>query len=544
MAVTRVNGILFRKMVINGTVNLKNNYQEIDELNVFPVPDGDTGTNMQMTMTAGIKEIKDMPTKSLLEISKMLSRGLLMGARGNSGVILSQFFRGIHDGLSKIANGSASIKEFADSLENGSKMAYRAVMDPKEGTILTVVREAAEKVQSNLTNYKDIESLLQAYIEYAHVSLENTPNLLPVLKEANVVDSGGAGFIKIVEGMLKALKGEFITLKENIATTNTNGILSLENVDIKFAYCTEFVLELREVAKFSESLLKDPYSSLGDSIVVVQDDNICKVHIHTNNPGSVMSIAQEFGDFLSMKVENMKLQHNEIVKEKPKEVKKMPKQKYAFIAVCTGEGIKNTFKELGVDFIIDGGQSMNPSTEDFVNVIDEVNADNIIILPNNSNIILAAEQSIRLRPNRKIQVLKNKSIASGYASLMNFDISKSMDVNMKKMAEVIAKINYGEITYSIRNTEFHGMKIKEGDYMGFVKGEIVSVKECRIDAVKELIDKIVSPDHEILTLFYGADVEDAEVTEVSHYITENFSHIELELIEGNQEIYTYIVAAE
>ena len=545
MAIKRIDGVLFKKMIINGAINLKNDYQRIDELNVFPVPDGDTGTNMQMTMTSGMKEIKDYPTESIIDLSKMLSRGLLMGARGNSGVILSQFFRGVYLGISEKAGTDISVADFKYALTQGYKTAYKAVMEPREGTILTVVREAIEKIVDK--EHKTFEELFKDYIKEAHISLENTPNLLSVLKEAGVVDSGGAGFILIAEGMYDALLGKFYELKDSSRETQKEGIASLENVDIKFGYCTEFIIKLNNVDSFDEALLKEPFSQMGDSLVVVQDEDICKVHVHTNTPGDVLSIAQQYGEFNTIKIENMRIQHSEIMSAELKEEKPVVKKelkKYALIACCSGNGIKETFKELGVDYIVDGGQSMNPSTEDFLKAIDEVYAENVIIIPNNSNIILAAEQSASLREEFNIRVLKNKSIATGYASLMDFDATQSIDDNIAAMQDKVNSMNYGEVTYAIKNTEFKGHTINQNDFMGISKGDIIAVDKSRLETTKKLLQGIVDEDREIVTIFYGLDATEEELEALENFVYEINDSIEVELIEGKQDIYTYIIAVE
>ena len=446
MTYTSVSGSLFKKMVINGAINLKNDLKEIDDLNVFPVPDGDTGTNMSMTMMSGVRDIQNSDTISISEISKTLSRGLLMGARGNSGVILSQFFRGIYTGMENIKGSSATVNEFIDCLVSGYKVAYKAVMTPVEGTILTVMREAGEKVDETRNDFSDIESVLVKYVEYAEVSLANTPNILPVLKDAGVVDSGGAGFLKVIKGMLMALQGITLEITSTEASTNQSAQANFDSKDIKFGYCTEFILILNKPNEFQESDLRSPLSIIGDSLVLVKDEDLCKVHVHTNNPGRALNMAQRHGEFKTIKIENMRLQHTELLNKetKPKEEAVTPvtpvsseKKKYALIAVCFGDGIKNVFKELGVDYIIDGGQTMNPSTEDFVKAVEALNAENIIIIPNNSNVIMAAEQTKKLCDNANIEVLRTKTIAHGYASLMVFDETNSLEDNVEEMSAAI-----------------------------------------------------------------------------------------------------------
>ena len=553
MTYTSVNGSLFKKMVINGAINLKNDLKEIDDLNVFPVPDGDTGTNMSMTMMSGVRDIQNSDTISISEISKTLSRGLLMGARGNSGVILSQFFRGIYTGMENIKGSSATVGEFIDCLVSGYKVAYKAVMTPVEGTILTVMREAGEKINETRNDFSDIESVLVKYVEYAEVSLANTPNILPVLKDAGVVDSGGAGFLKVIKGMLMALQGITLEITSTEASTNQSAQANFDSKDIKFGYCTEFILILNKPNEFQESDLRSPLSIIGDSLVLVKDEDLCKVHVHTNNPGRALNMAQRHGEFKTIKIENMRLQHTELLNKetKPKEEAVTPvtpvsseKKKYALIAVCFGDGIKNVFKELGVDYIIDGGQTMNPSTEDFVKAVEALNAENIIIIPNNSNVIMAAEQTKKLCDNANIEVLRTKTIAHGYASLMVFDETNSLEDNVEEMSAAIKNVSAGEVTYAVRDTEINGVKIKSGDFMGILNGEIVISTLNRIDAVKHVLESSVTEESLIVTLFAGKGVPTSEVDELVEYATSLNEEIEVQVVDGKQDIYSYIVAVE
>ncbi len=553
MTYTSVSGSLFKKMVINGAINLKNDLKEIDDLNVFPVPDGDTGTNMSMTMMSGVRDIQNSDTISISEISKTLSRGLLMGARGNSGVILSQFFRGIYTGMENIKGSSATVNEFIDCLVSGYKVAYKAVMTPVEGTILTVMREAGEKVDETRNDFSDIESVLVKYVEYAEVSLANTPNILPVLKDAGVVDSGGAGFLKVIKGMLMALQGTTLEITSTEAATNQSAQANFDSKDIKFGYCTEFILILNKPNEFQESDLRSPLSIIGDSLVLVKDEDLCKVHVHTNNPGRALNMAQRHGEFKTIKIENMRLQHTELLNKETtkKEEPVTPvtpvsneKKKYALIAVCFGDGIKNVFKELGVDYIIDGGQTMNPSTEDFVKAVETLNAENIIIIPNNSNVIMAAEQTKKLCDNANIEVLRTKTIAHGYASLMVFDETNSLEDNVEEMSAAIKNVSAGEVTYAVRDTEINGVKIKSGDFMGILNGEIVISTLNRIDAVKHVLESSVTEESLIVTLFAGKGVPTSEVDELVEYATSLNEEIEVQVVDGKQDIYSYIVAVE
>jgi len=553
MANQTVSGTLFKKMVTNGAVNLKNNHKEIDHLNVFPVPDGDTGTNMQMTMMAGIKEVSNLDSQSIIDISKILSRGLLMGARGNSGVILSQFFRGVYSEIAKIENGSATIQEFIQALVGGYQMAYRAVMDPVEGTILTVVRESAEKVLRESSHLNSVEEVLKIYLEQARETLIKTPDLLPVLKEAGVVDSGGAGFIKIIEGMVMALEGNMITEAEVNFQPQTkehyHGAENLGAVDIKFGYCTEFIVKLHKPEKFNESFMKDPLSQMGDSLVIVTDDDLLKVHVHTNQPGVALTLAQKYGDLQTIKIENMRVQHSNIMGEPMHEEKTTmkvakPKAKYGLIAVASGEGIHDAFKELGVDLIIDGGQTMNPSTEAFVKAVESLNCDHIIILPNNKNIILSAEQTLDLCPDRSIRVLKTKSIAHGYSSLMAFDPTADLDDNVEAMSEIISNMRSGEITYAVRDTELNGVQIKNGDFIGITRGEILVSTPSRLETAKAILEDMIDETREIITVFYGNDADEDELENIIAHAKKLNPDIEVDTVEGKQDIYTYIFAVE
>lgn len=546
--VNSVNGKLFKRMMMNGAINLSNHHKEIDQLNVFPVPDGDTGTNMKMTMMSGVKEMTACESSSIIDIAKKLQRGLLMGARGNSGVILSQFFRGIYVAMKELHDNFLTVKDFIKCLVSAKDVAYKAVMEPIEGTILTVVRESAEAIESKQDNIESFEDLFTIYLEQANKSLENTPNLLPVLKEAGVVDSGGAGFIKVVEGMEMAIKGVMLESEEATQPKEENAQSKVSG-DIKYGYCTEFIIELKDEAAFQESDLRSPLSMLGDSLVLVKDENLVKVHVHVNKPGQVLELAQNYGEFVKIKVENMRIQHSELTKDIQKEQhveENIPQErkKYALVAVCFGDGIKSTFTDLGVDYIIDGGQTMNPSTEEFVKAVKACNAENIIIIPNNGNVILSAEQSTKICEDANIKVLKAKTIAQGYASLMAFDSQNDLEQNFEDMSEAIANVQTGEVTYAVRDTEIKGVKIKAGDYMGICNGEIVvSVKE-RLDATLNLLDKCINEESSIVTVFCGEGSTSDEVESIKEHCYELNEDVEVEVIEGNQDIYSYIIAVE
>ncbi len=543
MSNKEINGLLFKKIVTNGAIKLKNHYKEIDHLNVFPVPDGDTGTNMQMTMMSGVKEIKISNSESIVEISKALSRGLLMGARGNSGVILSQFFRGIYSGLSKLEKNFATVSEFIDALVSGYQMAYRAVMEPVEGTILTVVRESAERVLRDKEKFNSIKDVLECYLTQANITLEKTPELLPVLKEAGVVDSGGAGLIKIVEGMILALEDKILNENEKIEeSSDYHGAHNLGEVEITYGYCTEFIIKLRDHEKFNQSDLRDPLTKLGDSLVFVQDEDLLKVHIHTDEPGIAITLGQKYGDLQTLKADNMRLQNQEILSKKDEPTKEL--KDYAILSVCSGEGIKQIFKDLGVDNVIDGGQSMNPSTEDFIKSIEKVFANNIIIFPNNKNIIMSAKQTKELLPEKNIHVVETKSISQGYAAMIAFDPTMKINENLDVMNEVIENMSYGSITSSIRDTNLDGLEIKKDDYISLLNGKIISSNSDLTETGKVLLKKMIKPDSEILTIFVGNNTNKKTLEAFKTYVRTFNSDVEIESIDGKQNIYFYLFAVE
>ena len=543
MSNKEINGLLFKKIVTNGAIKLKNHYKEIDHLNVFPVPDGDTGTNMQMTMMSGVKEIKISNSESIVEISKALSRGLLMGARGNSGVILSQFFRGIYSGLSKLEKNFATVSEFIDALVSGYQMAYRAVMEPVEGTILTVVRESAERVLRDKEKFNSIKDVLECYLTQANITLEKTPELLPVLKEAGVVDSGGAGLIKIVEGMILALEDKILNENEKIEeSSDYHGAHNLGEVEITYGYCTEFIIKLRDHEKFNQSDLRDPLTKLGDSLVFVQDEDLLKVHIHTDEPGIAITLGQKYGDLQTLKADNMRLQNQEILSKKDESTKEL--KDYAILSVCSGEGIKQIFKDLGVDNVIDGGQSMNPSTEDFIKSIEKVFANNIIIFPNNKNIIMSAKQTQELLPEKNIHVVETKSISQGYAAMIAFDPTMKINENLDVMNEVIENMSYGSITSSIRDTNLDGLEIKKDDYISLLNGKIISSNSDLTETGKVLLKKMIKPDSEILTIFVGNNTNKKTLETFKTYVRTFNSDVEIESIDGKQNIYFYLFAVE
>ena len=543
MSVSSIDVALFKRMVINGAINLKNNSDEVDKLNVFPVPDGDTGTNMSMTVTSGIRELEACESSSIIDNAKVLSRGALMGARGNSGVILSQFFRGLYVGLKEITHNYLTIEDLTNCLASGCEIAYKAVMEPVEGTILTVIREAITAVKE--ASYETVDDLISDYLAAAKKSLANTPNLLPVLKEAGVVDSGGAGFVKIIEGMDIALKGEILVASD----VNAQAAATKKTVeDIKFLYSIDFVLELKKPDQFVEKELKAALSLLGDSLSVTREDNKVKAHINTNRPGRAIEISQKQGEFISLKIDNRKVQMENNTSSAAKAVietpANAPQKDFALISVCFGEGITSTFKELGVDYVIEGGQTMNPSTEAFVEAIKAVNAKNVIIIPNNSNVVMAAKQAASMVKDVNVAVIKAKTIAQGYASLVNYNPEASLDENVEAMTAQIEAVTSGELTYSIRDTEINGIKITSGDYMGISNGEIVVSTAKKEDALKDLLSKIITDESAVVTLFCGKDVTEEEMDKAEKMCLEVNPEIDVELIEGKQDIYSYIIAVE
>ncbi len=560
MATLKVNGELYKQLIIYGAANLRANYKVIDALNVFPVPDGDTGTNMRMTIEAGAAAIKDATDESIYEMSKKVSRGMLMGARGNSGVILSQFFRGVYKGLKDIKE--ASIKEFAKAFQSGVNQAYHAVLKPVEGTILTVAREASEKAFKTVKKNDTLERFFEIYLKEANESLQRTPELLQQLKDAGVVDSGGAGFICVIEGMQKYLLGEEIQEVEVVTEQGTVNRGSFNaHSKLEFGYCTEFILQLQyakvDIAKFDIKVISDYLESIGNSIVAIQDEDIVKVHVHTMTPGKVFEYCQQYGEFITLKIENMQVQHNEgqvLENTDPAQCdcpecvemrRSEERKKFAVVAVASGDGLVNIFKEMGVDYVVSGGQSMNPSAEDFVKGFDLLNAENIIVFPNNSNIVLTAQQAAKYYEQANIIVVPSKTLAQGYSALTMLDLSSGdADQIVEEIKEVIANVTTGLITYSIRDTEFEDVKIKQGDYIGICNGKIVTANVSRLDSVKKLLEFSDIAEKEIITIITGKDAGSEEVEAVKAYISEAYPHVEIDEVTGDQDIYSYIFSIE
>lgn len=498
---TTINGKLFKEMLASGANHLANKFREIDALNVFPVPDGDTGTNMSLTFSAGVKDALACSSDDVCDIAKALSKGLLMGARGNSGVITSQIFRGLYQGVDgmKEVNGF----QLANALVSGSRVAYKAVMRPVEGTILTVIREAADYTYAYASGKEDVSCLevMEKLVEEAKASLARTPELLPVLQEVGVVDSGGAGLLTIFEGFLSAMQGNMIEKTESDETSE--GVQAAVESD-EFGYCTEFIIRLSEqgLTIFKEEALKDALARIGNSIVCVQDDDIVKVHVHTLTPGEALNLGQRYGEFVKLKIENMQEQHENILTNAPVEKKEeqAPKQKYAIITVAAGDGLRDMFKELRADIVISGGQTMNPSTEDFVEAIKKVNAENIFLLPNNSNIVMAAQQAAIVCEDENVHVIPSKTIPQGLCACINFNPDIDFDMNVTEMSDALSLVKTGQITYAIKDTTFEGMEIKAGDYMGIKEKDIVLSIQDKMEATRQLLAQMIDDDSEIVTL--------------------------------------------
>ncbi|WP_099188212.1 DAK2 domain-containing protein [Tepidibacter mesophilus] len=527
-------------MVLSGANNLQNHKELVDKLNVFPVPDGDTGTNMSLTIQSAVMEVMKESNTTIKEIGKAASKGSLMGARGNSGVILSQLLRGFAKAIED--KEKLDTKDLANALKQGSDTAYKAVIKPIEGTILTVARETGDFAIKICQKEKDIKKFMEKVLGEANRSLENTPNLLKNLKEAGVVDSGGKGLVCILEGAYKAFIGEFV--ERNIQFSEVQEVsknTEISTDDIKFAYCTEFILD---TDKIDDSKMKNLIQNHGDSLIVVGDDSLIKVHIHTNNPGIVLQEAIKYGQLDKIKIDNMKIQHKNIlveddyVREESKEMKE-----YGFISIAMGSGITSIFKDFGVDYVIEGGQTMNPSTEDFIQAIDNINANNIIILPNNSNVIMAANQAKEIS-DKNIIVIPSKTTPQGFSALLAFNSEADSESNQKAMNYALENVKTGQITFAVRDTSMNDIDIKEGDIIGIGEGKIQEAGKSIKDVTLSLIDKLVDENSEIITLFYGEELNEDDTNELRKEIEEKYDDLDVEVYCGNQPLYYYIISVE
>lgn len=547
-----LNGIQFAEMVQMGAHHLYQNADYVDALNVFPVPDGDTGTNMNLSMTSGAKETQANAQQHIGKTAEALSKGLLMGARGNSGVILSQLFRGF--GKFIVNEPELSAQKLAEALQHGVETAYKAVMKPVEGTILTVAKDSAAKGMELAKTEDDVIALFEGVLKEAQASLERTPDLLPVLKEVGVVDSGGQGLVYVYEGFLAALKGE--QLPEKHAHNTMDDLVSAEHhkniagfmdtSEITFGYCTEFMVKFEEGKKeFNEASFRTDLSEYGDSLLVISDDEIAKIHIHSEEPGKVLTYGQEYGSLISMKIENMRQQHIDIVgedfrKDTPKAEATHP---YAVVTVAMGEGVAELLRSIGASYVIEGGQTMNPSTEDIVNAVKSIGAERVLILPNNKNIIMAAEQAAQLL-EIEAAVVPTKDVPQGMAALLAFNPEASIEENHKTMGSALSGVKSGSVTFAVRDTSIDGIEIKKDDFMGISEGKIVISDTSLEHVTEELAKKLIDEDAEIVTILFGEDTTLADAEKLGEFIESLNSDIEVEIHNGKQPLYPYIISVE
>lgn len=548
----KIDGHDLRNMVINAANTLQENKDFVNSLNVFPVPDGDTGTNMSMTFKSAVSEVENLESKSISEVAKRISKGALMGARGNSGVILSQIFRGIAKGLEDKDEVDAAT--LANSLKEGSNFAYKAVMRPTEGTILTIIRAAGESAVN--AKESDIVKLLKKVCDYTQVILDKTPDMLPALKEAKVVDAGGMGLLIILKGMYSALKDNIEAKveeeKQSYVKQNTTPQSNINAKDIKYGYCTEFFV-MTESASDKSQELKKILEPVGDSMVVVGLDDIIKIHIHTNDPGWVLSEALKLGELSKIKIDNMREQHRQILELEyaPTELESdasnngeaEEERDYSFISVTMGEGLKHIFQDLGVDSVIEGGQTMNPSTQDILERINKINAKNIFVLPNNKNIIMAAEQAAELS-EKNVIVLPTKTIPQGITAVTMFNSDSTLEENIEQMKEAIANVSTGSVTYAVRDTEMEGKTIKEGNILGLIEGKINEVGKDIYEVCTNIISNMVNEESELITIFYGKDCDEDKVNEFVSKLEEIYPDIDIQSYSGEQPLYYFIVSVE
>ena len=547
---------LFQEMVQAGATRLNKQAEYVNSLNVFPVPDGDTGTNMGMTIENGAKEVSDRSASTVGEAAGIFAKGLLMGARGNSGVITSQLFRGFSQSVKdkEELDGAA----LAAAFQSGVEVAYKAVMKPVEGTILTVSRGAAIGAKKKAESTNDAVEVMRAALEGAKTALAKTPDMLPVLKEVGVVDSGGQGLVFIYEGFLSALTGEFIASEEFQATPATmSEMINAEHhksvaghvatEDIKFGYCTEIMVALKQgptyVKDFDYDEFRNYLNNLGDSLLVVNDDEIVKVHVHTEDPGLVMQEGLKYGSLVKVKVDNMRNQHEAQVEKEERQAKPVEEKEYAIIAVVAGDGLADIFKAQGVDYIISGGQTMNPSTEDFVKAVEELNARNIIILPNNKNILMAAQSAAEVI-DQPAAVVETKTIPQGLTSLLAFDESKSIEENYERMSASLGDVASGSVTTAVRDTTIDGLEIHENDNLGMVDGKIVVSNPDMMETLEETFAHMLDEDSEIVTIYVGEDGSEGLANELAQALAEKYEDVEVEIHQGGQPVYPYLFSVE
>lgn len=562
MSVERIDALMMKKCFLAGAKALEARKDYINELNVFPVPDGDTGTNMTMTIMAAVREINKITDVTVDNLCKAMSSGSLRGARGNSGVILSQIFRGFTKELKGLEY--LEVTDLGNSIQHAADTAYKAVMKPKEGTILTVIKAGAEKAVELLMEgeARDMVSFAEEVVAYMEDTLKRTPDMLPVLKQAGVVDSGGEGLMTFVRGALAALQGKEVDLdisgvdaKASLAITTGS---SEDAADIKFGYCTEFIIMLERDQDKVEKELKAYLQDIGDCVVVVADDEIVKVHVHTNHPGLAFEKALTYGSLTSMKIDNMREEHQEklirdaetVAKqqaaEDQKEKEEEPKEHKAdgFVVVSAGDGLSDIFKDLGADEVIEGGQTMNPSTEDILQAVEKVPADTVYILPNNGNIILAAEQARDLTEDKKVVVIPSTNIPQGIAAMINFMPGQPVEENTQQMTEEMGNVKSGQVTYAVRDTQMDGKEIKQGDYMGIADKKIVAVEKGLSEVTVELVEGMIDEESELISLYYGADVTEKDAEAVADLILKDHDDLEVEVQYGGQPVYSYFVSVE
>lgn len=542
-----INGLTLKEMIISGANNLFNCYPEVDALNVFPVPDGDTGTNMNLTISSGAKEVQNRNDVSVYDISKAFSKGLLMGARGNSGVILSQIFRGFS--ISLEGKDVMTATDLADAFVSGKEVAYKAVMRPVEGTILTVIREASDLLAENVEENWSIEKCFEVLIKEAKASLKRTPDLLPVLKEVGVVDSGGTGLVKILEGFQQAILGHVVEKNMATVTENDSRMAGADVESDEFGYCTEFLLRIPEDPSncgkkpFLEKRFTSTLLAHGNSIVVVRDEDIVKVHVHTLIPGYLLNYAQQFGEFVKIKVENMSEQHTELVNN-GKDPAKKEKKEYGIIAVASGKGLEDLFKEYRADYIVTGGQTMNPSTDDFVKAIQQVNAKKIFILPNNSNIIMAAEQACDIVEGVEVKVIPTKTIPQGLTACMMFNPEDDFSANVEEMTSSIDGVKSGQVTFAIKDTSFEGVEVKKDEFIGISNKTIICSNPNKIETTIKTIESMIDDYSSIVTIIVGEDVSEEETNKLIEILESKYPDIEFDVKIGNQPVYSFIIGVE
>ena len=554
MAVKTINTELFRKMFLAGAANLEAKKEFINELNVFPVPDGDTGTNMTLTIMSAAKEVQSLENADMLTIAKAISSGSLRGARGNSGVILSQLLRGFTKEIREHKEIDAVI--LAKACERATATAYKAVMKPKEGTILTVAKGISRKAEELAETTEDLEVFIPEVIKYAEEVLAQTPEMLPVLKEAGVVDSGGQGLLEVIHGAYDAFLGKEIDYAAIEASGGTKMVKPSQQAeaDIKFGYCTEFIIMTeKEFTDKNEAEFKAYLESIGDSIVCVADDDIVKIHVHTNDPGLAIQKALTYGQLSRMKIDNMREEHQEkLIKDAEKAAaqqasekkKKEPRKSVGFIAVSIGEGMNEIFRELGADYIIEGGQTMNPSTDDMLSAIDEVNADHIFILPNNKNIILAANQAQSLTDDKDIIVIPTKTVPQGITAIISYMPEADVDTNIEALEEAIKNVKTGQVTYAVRDTHIDDKEIHEGDIMGIGDRGILAVGQSVEETTKEMLAQLVDEESELISLYFGQDVLEEDAKNFAQEVEELYPDVDVDVHMGGQPIYYYVLSVE